>query len=137
MPRSFIEKIKELFIKRKFYCVECEKEKKRRYCNYCQKETGNLFKLVLTDTAKASESLGIKQKRPGIKKYIKELFQGYQQSKDQKKYPEGVDRVMSIDRENDWYDEMVKDNKNGKVFRDIHEPLSQHISNAQKRGKKF
>lgn len=129
---SYLEKIKSFFVKRRTYCVECEIEKETRYCKHCQKETGDLFKLNLSETVKVGESLGIKQKQSGIKKYIKKMFQGYQSSINTKKHPEGVERHVSIDRENNWYDETVQDNKTGKIFRDIHEPLSQHVSNAQK-----
>lgn len=128
---SFSQKLK--IGERKKYCVECEKEKGRKYCNHCQKETGDLFKINVSDTIKVRESLGLEQRKDGIKKYIKKMFQGYQLSRNIEDHPDGVERHMSIDRENDWYDETVRDNKTGKVFRDVHEPLSNHVSSAQKK----
>lgn len=114
------------------YCIECEKEKTKKYCDECQKETGNLFKITLTEEVRAKESLGIEQRRFGIKKYIKKIFQGYQTSINKKRHPDGVDRLMNIDREKNWYDEVVKDNTTGKIFREVHEPLSEHVADAQK-----
>lgn len=135
--KSCIARIKNLFIKKKFFCVECKKEKSRVHCDHCQKVTGNLFKININETVRARVSLGIEQKRDGIKKYIKKMFQGYQSSRDVKRHPDGVERYINIDREKDWYDETVQDNITKKVFRDVHEPLSHHISNTQKRGKNF
>ncbi len=131
--KAYLEKIKSFFKKRIFYCVECEKEKTTRYCTYCQKETGNLLKINLHETVRVQESLGLEKRRSDVKDYLQKMFQGHQNSRNKEKYPEGVERYQNIDRENNWYDETVKDNKTGKVFRDVHEPLSQHISSAQKR----
>lgn len=130
---DYLVRIKNLFVKKRFYCVKCEREKSVRYCNHCQKETGDLFKINLYETVKVQESLGLEKRQVGVKKYLQKMFQGFQASRNKKKYPEGVERHMSIDRENDWYDEVVRNNKTGKVFRDVHEPLSQHVSSAQKR----
>lgn len=118
---------------RPIYCVECDKKKKEKFCKHCQKETGDLCKLGLVDGFEMKEALGIERRKSGISRYIRKTFQGFQKSGDIKKHPKGVERHMDIDRENDWYDETVKDNQTGKVFRNVHEPLSKHISSAQKK----
>lgn len=69
----------------------------------------------------------------GTRRYVKKVFQGYQSSGDKDKHPEGVEKVMIIDRQNNRYDETVIDQKTGLVTRDIHEPLSEHVSMSKKR----
>jgi len=42
------------------------------------------------------------------------------------KLSRGVDLLRRIDRENDQYDEVVKDKNTNKIIRECHEPLGQH-----------
>lgn len=120
----------------KRYCVECNNEKDSSYCNFCKKETKNLFKVEIFEQAKIHESLGITHKRPEVKGFLKKIFQGYQASGDTNKHSDGVDRQMIIDRENDQYDEVVKDNKTGKITRECHEKLSEHVGRGDAKNKK-
>lgn len=119
--------------KHKTCCLICERGKINKYCEYCKKETGNLFKIVITDTVKVRESICIEQRMTGVKKYFKKVFQGYEPSNNYKKYPEGVEKYQNVDRENNWYDKIVKDNRTGTIIRKIHEPLDKHVSSADKK----
>lgn len=116
----------------KIFCAICKSEKSGRFCDKCQKETPNLFKINVFDTAKARESIGIKQKRPGFKRFLVKMFQGFKPSGDPN-LPEGVDEQMIIDREKNEYHQIVKDNKTGKVLHEEHEFLSQHKTDSKSR----
>jgi len=117
----------------KRYCVECNNEKDSPYCDFCKKETKNLFKASISVQTKLNASLGVIHKRPGVRGFLKKHFQGYQTSGNTNEHPDGVDRQMTIDKENDRYDEIVKDNKTGKTTRECHEKLSEHIGHGDAR----
>jgi hypothetical protein len=68
----------------------------------------------------------IKAKRKGYKRPFKEIFSGYKPSGDLSKYPKGIDEIMIIDRENNWYNQIIKDNLSGKIIHKEHELLSYH-----------
>lgn len=108
------------------YCQECDRVKNESYCDFCKKETANHFTKSLFDQVKMKSSLGCKQKRLGVRGFLKKIFQGYQASADANKYPDGAERQVSIDRENDWYDEKVINNKTGEITEECHEKLSEH-----------
>jgi hypothetical protein len=65
------------------FCKTCNAEKKDRFCEKCNKETNNLFKVEFAETLHSNISLGINQKRPGVG-FIKKMFQGFRPSGDSK-----------------------------------------------------
>jgi len=113
----------------KRYCGECCKEKTGGYCNLCKKDTKNKYSVACVDVVKTFDSISGKQKRPGVRGFLRKFFSGYQASVDKSRYPDGVNKQQNIDRENDWYDERVVDNKNGEI-NECHEKLSDHIGHG-------
>lgn len=107
-------------------CGVCGNEKHSDFCDTCKKQTPNKHLLGLADGLKLSDSIRGKHKRPGIKRFLREFFFGYQDSANRVKYPDGVERFMDVNREKDRYDEKVIDKRTGKVTRDCHERLSDH-----------
>lgn len=119
------------------YCSECKKEKKEKYCDFCKKNTGSRF-VMECFTAKFTICIllmAMIHRRPGFKKFLRKVLTGFQASGDKIKHPEGVIRRMIIDRENDQYEEVVVDYKTNEITRNVKEPLSQYVPNAQKRDK--
>lgn len=129
------EKMTKQQEQQKIFCSICKNEKSSRFCSNCQRKTPNFFNIHLFDTVKAHESIGIKQKRPGFKGFLKFFFAGFKPSGDPK-LSEGVDVQMVIDREKKEYHHIVKDNLTGKIIHEEHEPLDQHKSKNEKTNKK-
>jgi hypothetical protein len=67
-------------------------------------------------------SVTAKQKRPGVKKPLTEIFTG---SEPRRSVGDFVTKERVIDRANDRYREKVVTDE-GEVLRDVDEPLSQH-----------
>lgn len=111
--------------KHKVYCKKCNLEKNEKFCKNCNSETENLIKINFSETIKIHDSLGIVQKRVGLKRFLRKVFSGWKPSGDPK-LSEGVNVKMMVNRENNKYDQIVKDAKTGKVLHEEHEPLTEH-----------
>ncbi len=72
------------------------------------------------------ETIKIRHKRKGYKKFLAEEERGYYPSKDKNKYPLGVDKIRIIDKGKNLYIEKVIDKKTGKIIRNIEELLTKH-----------
>jgi len=107
------------------FCVDCRARKESRFCENCQKETSNLFQVQITETMRARESIGIKQKRQGFKGFIKKIFQGFKPSGDPQ-LSQGADVQMIVDKEKNEYHHIVKNNLTGKILHEEHEKLIEH-----------
>jgi hypothetical protein len=79
-------------------------------------------------TLKAETGVKWEHKRRGHKRPIAEGKSGHESSKNTSKYPDGVYKTQTIDREMDKYSKTVIDKRTGEVVKDLHEPLSQHRS---------
>lgn len=121
--------------KRCLVCSACSNEKTRKYCVFCKKETQDIHTLAIMETIAAKESIDIGQRRHGIKDWIVKIFQGFKPSMDKDRFPEGIDLHRRLDREKDQYDEIVKDEKTGKIANECHEPLSEHIGHGSAKKK--
>jgi len=101
------------------------------------KQTGirKKYKIELEDKINPRDSIEAKQKRPGYNRPIKEVFHGYKPSKDKEKYPLGVTEHRVIDRIEDRYDQVVKDNLTGEICHEEHEPLSEHKNRKDDKNK--
>ena len=106
-------------------CIECNNLKEGKYCKFCDKETANLVEAIMVETTKSHDSIGLKQKRPGFKKFVKKIFYGFKSSGDTNLH-KGVDVSMVIDRKNNEYHHIVKNNIDGKVIHEEHLSLEQH-----------
>lgn len=111
--------------KHKTYCQICEKEKENKFCKNCDKKTPNLIRIDLTETIKMHDSLSLIHKRTGFKKFLRKVFSGWKPSGDPR-LSEGVNIEMVVDRENNKYDQVVKDAKTDEVLHGEHELLTEH-----------
>lgn len=111
--------------KKELFCANCESVKENKFCDNCQQETPDFIKLDIHTTVEARGSLGIKQKRPGFKDFVKKIFSGFQPSGD-KRLPNGVDVQLIADREKDEWHHIVRDYKTKKILHEEHELLSKH-----------
>lgn len=100
-----------------------------------QSKIGKKYEIELSEKIGIRDSIKAKQKRPGYKRPIKEIFHGYKPSEDKEKYPLGVTEYMSIDRIENKYDQVVKDNLTGEICHEEHEPLSDHRDKKETRSK--
>lgn len=83
-------------------------------------------KKELEESLKLKASIEAKQKRPGFKKFVKEVLAGWFPSRDAIKFPEGVQKERVIDRGSNKYAEKIVDEATGKVVRDVKERLTDH-----------
>lgn len=70
-----------------------------------------------------------KQKRIGFNKFMKQMISRWKRSRDPKlkgSVGEEVQEEITVDKEKDSYDHVVKDAKTGEIIHEEHEPLSQH-----------
>jgi len=116
----------------KYYCQRCKEElnKNQSICPYCGSKEREI-KAHLYEEGKLRESLGIKKfKKDNLKKWIQKSISGWFPSGDKGKHPEGVERVMIIDREDPdkegSYQEKVEDVRTGKIIRYVKEKLREH-----------
>lgn len=93
----------------------------REPCPECG-ATSRVFEMNVSDKLWFREMVGMKQKRPGEKKPIIESKSGDSLFK---KTGEWNKLIRVIDRENDRYYELIKD-QDGNVIRHVDEPLSEH-----------
>lgn len=85
---------------------------------------------------KAHVGIGVKavetrvtHKRVGFHKFLKQMISRWKHSRDPKlKNGVGaeVQEEITMDKEKDWYDQVVKDAKTGEILHEEHEPLSEH-----------
>jgi len=94
-------------------------------CPIC-KSSNRLIKMELEGKITLRGRIGAKKKRKGFKRPLREIFTGWQKSRDKKKHPKGVEKERLIDREEDKYKEKVTDVETGEITRDVEEPLSVH-----------
>ncbi|KUK99050.1 MAG: hypothetical protein XE08_0267 [Parcubacteria bacterium 32_520] len=125
----------------KYFCKKCGKGLKTNqepypFCGFKEvivNDEGHgednvkiIHRVKIEAKVKGRESLKIRQKQRGFKKFMKEVIQGWFPNIITKDSEYGVDKLRIIDREKDEYHEVVKDLKNGDIIQDKHEPLSQH-----------
>ena len=107
----------------KYFCQNCKRELKSNQepCPSCG------FKMVFSsDEGQGRESLELRQKQKGFKKFMKEIISGWFPSRNKERFPEGVEKIRVIDKEKDWYREKVKDVKTSEITRNIEQPLRKH-----------
>jgi hypothetical protein len=111
-------------------CAECEKaldvdrNAPRQPCPYCG-ATARAYTVEGLATTGPRVSVKIKGMREGAtgkRKWFRETIERWSRHRDT-----GKDRheLRTIDREADWYEEVIKD-ENGLVVRECREPLSKH-----------
>ncbi len=111
----------------KCWCRHCKAELPLDHEGPCPKcgKSGKDCKVSAHDVVEIHNTIKVRQKRKGFRKFMKETLQGWFPSVSPK-LKKGVDKVRIVDKEKNEYHETVKDLATGEVIRNIHEPLSQH-----------
>ena len=122
-------------------CASCGKElnespnispDKRKPCPSCGSNKRN-FSISITETLTLRESIGLKGKRAGLKRPFIEVFSGAQWSHKLKKW---IDKIRTIDREKDLYEEKVTDPESREVLHNTKEKLSAHVGHGSAKKRK-
>ena len=114
-----------------FYCKKCNFKLNRKIiicpkcgCNNKLVKMNVGGELIVRGRLKGLKFLS------GKRGWVKEVLRGWFPSTNKRKYPEGVEKNRVIDKEHykeeDSYQEKIKDIKTGKITRDIKEPLEKH-----------
>lgn len=90
-----------------------------------QRSPKNL-KIELFDTITVRDSMELKSFVGSTKKFIAHIISGWFPSHRKDLSPEGVNKLRTIDRKNNRYQEKVVDYKTGRVIRDVDEKLTEH-----------
>jgi DNA-directed RNA polymerase subunit RPC12/RpoP len=110
----------------RFFCQTCgtELSPEASLCPKCGSRLRRVVKVVSEDI-QVKESLSMRHKGKGFRRFMLEVIQGWFPSK-HPKTSDGVDKLRIIDKERDEYHEVVKDAVSGEIIHEKHEPLSQH-----------
>lgn len=103
----------------------------RTPCSECG-SIKRLYEKKIEFKVKVMTGLKMKHKRPGVKKPLSEIFNGYEMHKKQNVI---IKKYRLIDRENDEYRELVTDPISNKVIYDCQEKLSDHVGHGSARQK--
>lgn len=103
----------------------------RTPCPSCGSTTRR-FKVCITEGMEISTKVGMKVKRAEDKKPSVEQISGSELNRSTRKI---VDKTRIIDRENDLYQETVKDPKTGEIIHHCKEPLSKHVNHGSAKAK--
>jgi len=115
----------------KHYCQNCKKELSRdqESCSHCGSEKRHI-EVEINEGINIKVNLRGRQKCKGFKKFMVEFLQGWFPSINKEKYPEGVNKMRIINRENPnregSYQEKVVDAKTGEIIREVKEVLRKH-----------
>jgi hypothetical protein len=109
-------------------CQKCNKtyDDKIRPCPYCGYNLRDLSVFVV-DEISLKESFGLKTFRGKIKKFLSHTKIGWFPSNDKEKYPNGVNLIQTVDRENNLYIKKVYEDKTNRELKNLEEPLDKHI----------
>jgi len=88
--------------------------------------------ITINDTFELHDNLVAKGSRPDSKKPFIEQFVGDDLQKSNGKW---MEKQRVIDRDNDKYDEVVKNPETGEIIHECHEPLSKHIGHGTTKSK--
>jgi len=114
-----------------FYCKNCsfKLSKEVKICPKCGCNN-KLVKMNVGGELKVRGTLKALKFILGKKGWAKEVLSGWFPSVNKTKHPEGVEIKRVIDKEHykeeDSYQEKIKDIKTGKTTRDFKEPLEKH-----------
>ncbi len=115
------------------FCQDCGYKKYlynligNKFCLHCWKKTNNNYCVNIFETLNIRDSLKLRKKSHGFKKFSIETISGWFNSHLCK---EGVNLSRVIDKEKDEYHEVVKDYKTDKIIHESHEKLSDHINHG-------
>ena len=95
-------------------------------CPNCQ-STKVVFDVSIIDGVSVKEKLGMKLKKPGIKKPVFESVSGDDFHRNTQRWST---LSRTIDRQNDLYTEKIVDSETGQIIRYCSEPLSKHVGHG-------
>jgi len=109
---------------KEIYCGDCGSKLLRedKPCPKCGSKKKRLC-VKIEDRIEAHDRIKGKVKKGNVKKPIREFKAGDDLCKKTGKWHH---REMVIDREKDWYREVVKNKKTGRIIHQCEEPLSKH-----------
>jgi len=84
------------------------------------------LKITLSETITVRDSMELKSFAGSTKKFIYHVISGWFPSIRKDLLPEGVNKLRSIDRQNNRYQEKITDYKTNRVIRDVNEKLTDH-----------
>jgi hypothetical protein len=117
------------------YCASCGKElnelpnispNQRKPCPACG-SFNRKFLVSIIETMEIHESLGMKGKHAGITRPFIETFSGAQWSYKLKNW---IDKIRTIDRDIDLYEEKITDPNSRTVLHHVKEKLSSHTGHG-------
>jgi hypothetical protein len=116
-------------------CSDCGRlpdiagETDRKPCERCS-SLRPTYSEHLESTVQVRTQLRWKQKRPGFRRALAEGVSGSERSVRSGRW---VTKNRLIDRERDWYEELVVDEETGEVVHESREPLSDHTDHGSAR----
>ena len=116
-----------------YSCQNCMKslQPNEKPCSNCNSEL-RLINIHLSETVRVRSSFSLKKFGAGSKDFLTHLKQGWFDSADTTKHPEGVQLIQNVDREKNQYTKKVTDEKTGVVVKDLEEPLDEHYGRTDK-----
>lgn len=108
-------------------CKNCKRgyEDSEKPCPFCG-HTIRDISIKIVEELKIRDSIELIKFKKSRKKFLSKTKNGWFPSGDVTKYPDGVNLIQTVDRENKNYTKKVYDAKTGKVLKDLEEPLNQH-----------
>ena len=112
-------------VQQKRICSKCGAQKENSFCGSCKTNTPSDINISVSETIKVRDSFRMRKFVTGIKKFMSEFLGGWFPSGDSK-FPDGVNKSRTIDREKDEYHEVVKKYGTDETIHETHESLSKH-----------
>jgi len=100
-------------------------------CPNCGETSARIIGPRMVETMTTMDSLAFKHKVPGERKPVAEGFNGWEDSRDGS--GRVVRKVRLIDRQRDWYEEVVVDARTGELLRECRERLGEHFERGSAR----
>jgi hypothetical protein len=112
----------------KYFCQNCKRElnEDQKPCPYCGSIKRDIDVEMKREEIKSRDSLRGRQKRNGFKKFMIEFLQGWFPSKNESRFPDGVQKERVINKEGDRYQEKVTNATTGAVVVNKDGKLSEH-----------
>lgn len=110
-----------------YYCRDCKKalDAGQRPCPLCGCEFSDI-RIQVFEEVKIKESFCLKKFAGDSKKFLVHLKQGWFDSGNKEKHPEGAELTQLVDRENKLYKKKVVDTKTSEIVKDQEQNLSDH-----------
>jgi len=110
-----------------YKCNNCLRQltENQKICSHCGSSSRAINK-SFSDEVGLRDNLRLKEFTQGLKSFVVHLKQGWFQSDNTNKHPDGVQLTQLIDRRNNLYKKNVVDEKTGSVVKNLEETLDKH-----------